>query len=219
VASWFDRLKPLKRPAGLDLITGAALLLLVSGSQAFAEDEPAARAPLPPLLRSAPAEAGEPRMPDPAPSRNQSDPRAPAISFDRSRSQLSQKKPRLDFHNRIAAPRWPRSEKRLLGSETLRCTPPLIGKATAPSSPKKGNSRAGLRPSLGSASFHPLATIPIRGSGAPANPHRSRGKLHPFIIPITLRVRPHMVMPQAIPMHGPHPDLGCFGKAAGPSPE
>ena len=75
-------------------MTSAALLLLVSGPQALAEDEPAARAPLPPLLRSTPAEPRERQMPDPGPSRNQSDPRAPAISFDRSRSQLSQKKPR-----------------------------------------------------------------------------------------------------------------------------
>ena len=95
MASWFDRSKPLKRRAGLDLMTGAALLLLVSGPPALAEDEPAARAPLPPLLRGAPAEAGERQMPDPAPSRNQSDPRAPAIRFDRPKSQLSQKKPRL----------------------------------------------------------------------------------------------------------------------------
>jgi hypothetical protein len=64
VASWFDRLKPLKGRAGLDLMTSAALLLLFSGAQALAEDEPAARAPLPPPLRSAPAETGE-GMPDP----------------------------------------------------------------------------------------------------------------------------------------------------------
>ena len=95
MASWFDRSKPLKGRAGRDLMTSAALLLLVSGSQALAEDEPAARAPLPPLLRSTPAEPRERQMPDPGPSRNQSDPRAPAISLDRSRSQLSQKKPRL----------------------------------------------------------------------------------------------------------------------------
>jgi hypothetical protein len=54
VASWFDRLKLLRGPAGLDLMTSAALLLLVSGPQALAEDEPAARAPLPPLLPGRP---------------------------------------------------------------------------------------------------------------------------------------------------------------------
>jgi len=94
VASWFNRLQPLKGRAGLYLMTSAALLLLVSGSQALAEDEPAARAPLPPPLSGGPAEAGERHMSDPTPSRNQSDPRAPAIRFDRPNSQLSQKKPR-----------------------------------------------------------------------------------------------------------------------------
>ena len=94
-ASWFNRLQPLKGRARLYLMTSAALLLLVSGSQALVEDEPAARAPLPPPLPGGPAEAGERHMPDPTPSRNQSDPRAPAIRFDRPNSQLSQKKPRL----------------------------------------------------------------------------------------------------------------------------
>jgi hypothetical protein len=76
-------------------MTGATLLLLVAGPQALADDEPAARAPLPPLLRGAPAEAGERQMPDAAPSRNQLDPHPPAIGFDRPKSQLSEKKPRL----------------------------------------------------------------------------------------------------------------------------
>ena len=119
---------------------------------------------------------------------------------------------------RISVPRWPRSEKRLRGLGTIRWTPTLVGKATALSPPKKGKGGTGRRPSLGSASFPPRATIPIRRSGAPPSPERSRGKLHPSIIPITLPVRPHMVMPRAIPMHGHHPDLGSFGKG-GPSPE
>jgi hypothetical protein len=93
VPSWFNRLKPVKRRARIDLMTGVALLLLVSGPQAFAEDEPAARAPLPPLLRGAPAEAGERQLPDPAPTRNQLDPHPPAIGFDRPKSQLSEKRP------------------------------------------------------------------------------------------------------------------------------
>jgi len=97
VASWFSRSKRLKERAGHDLITSAALLLLVSGSQALSEDEPAASAPLPPLLRGAPAEAGERQMPDLAPRRNLSDPRAPVARVDRPRSQLSHKKPR--FHS------------------------------------------------------------------------------------------------------------------------
>jgi len=76
-------------------MTSAVLLLLVWPSQAWAEDQPAARAPLPPLLRSAPTEAGEQQMPGPAPSRNPSDPRPPAIRFDRPKSQLAQEKPRF----------------------------------------------------------------------------------------------------------------------------
>jgi hypothetical protein len=95
VASWFDRSKPLQGRAGRDLMTRAALLLLVSGSQALSEDEPAASAPLPPLLRGAPAEAGGRQMPDLAPSRNLSDPGVPVARVDRPRSQLSHKKPRL----------------------------------------------------------------------------------------------------------------------------
>jgi hypothetical protein len=104
VASWSDRLKPLKRRAGLDLMTSAALLLLFSGAQASAEDEPAARAPLPPPLGSAPAETSERRMPDPAPSRNQPEPGKPAMRFDRQRSQLSQKKPRLHLAKKRETP-------------------------------------------------------------------------------------------------------------------
>jgi len=94
VANWFNSLQPLKKRVGLYLMTSAALLFLVSGS-ALPEDEPAARAPLPPPLRGDPAEAGERHISDPAPSGNQSDPRASAIRFYRPMSQLSQKKPRL----------------------------------------------------------------------------------------------------------------------------
>ncbi len=103
MANWFNRLKPLRGRAGLYLMTGAALLILVSEPQALAEDEPAARAPLPPLVRGVPAEAGNRQMPDPAPSGNQSDPRAPAIRFDRPKSQLSQKKPRLHSASYLGA--------------------------------------------------------------------------------------------------------------------
>jgi hypothetical protein len=104
VASWSDRLKPLKRRAGLDLMTSAALLLLFSGAQALAEDEPAARAPLPPPLGSAPAETSERRMPEPTLSRNQPEPGKPAIRFGRQRSQLSQKKPRLHLAKKRETP-------------------------------------------------------------------------------------------------------------------
>jgi hypothetical protein len=150
VASWFDSLQPLKRRAGLDLITGAALLLLVSGSQAFAEDEPAARAPLPPLLRSAPAEAGEPRMPNPAPSRNQSDPRAPAISFDRSRSQLSQKKPRLHSTSyRGVSVAKKRETHARLGNPTLHAASHRQGNRTVVSEKRQRRGRSPAEPEIG----------------------------------------------------------------------
>ena len=103
MASRFSRSKLLEEHAGVVLMTGAALLLLVSAFEAWAEDEPAARAPLPPLLRSAPAEAGERQKPDPAPNRNQPDPRPPAIRSDRLKSQLSQKKPRLQSASYLRA--------------------------------------------------------------------------------------------------------------------
>src|ERR1700731_4163949 len=136
-ASGFNRLQPLKERAGLYLMTSAALLLLVSGSQALAEDEPAARAPLPPPLPGGPAEAGERHVPDPTPSRNQSDPRAPAIRFDRPNSQLSQKKPRRHSASYIGLSVGKKRET-TGGLGSIRWPPPFIGKATPPSSPKKG---------------------------------------------------------------------------------
>src|SRR5438067_13411603 len=72
------------------------MLVFLSGPQALAEDEPAAKAPLPPLVRGAPPETGERQMPELGPSRrNQLDPSKPAIRSDRAKSHLSQKKPRL----------------------------------------------------------------------------------------------------------------------------
>ncbi len=118
----------------------------------------------------------------------------------------------------ISVPRGPRSEKHLHGLGTIRWMPTLAGKATALSPPKKGKGGIGRLLSLGSASFPPRATIPIRRSGAPPSPERSRGNLHPSIIPITFRVRPHMVLSRPIPMHGHRPDLGSFGEGS-PSPE
>ena len=98
MANWFDRLKPLKGRAGLDLMSSAALLLIISGPQALAEDEPAARAPLPPMLRGTPAEASERQRADPAPNRTQSDLHTPAIRFDRLKSQKKASPPfRLAF--------------------------------------------------------------------------------------------------------------------------
>ena len=150
MASWFDRLKQLKRRAGLDLITGAALMLFVSGSQALAEDEPTAKAPLPPLLGSAPAEAGQPRMPDSAPSRNPSDPRAPALSFDRSRSQLSQKKPRLHStsdHGASVAKKRETVERRRNHSKDA--VAHRQGHRTVASEKRQGRDRSSAEPGIG----------------------------------------------------------------------
>ena len=91
--------KPLNERAGLMLTFIAALLLLITGARVLAEEEPAARAPLPPPLRSVPAEAGKPQTrtatPDPAPGPNQSASGPPTIRFDRPKPQSSPKKPRL----------------------------------------------------------------------------------------------------------------------------
>jgi hypothetical protein len=182
VASWFDRSKPLQGRTWLDLTTGAAMLLLVSGPQAPAEDEPAAKAPLPPLLRGTPAEAGERQMPAPAPSRNQSDPRAPAIRFDRPKSQLSQKK-LASTPRRISVPRSPRSEKRLRDLGSIRRTPPLVGKATALSPPKRGKGGTGRRPSPRSASFPPRGDYPDPPIGSTTEPLAHPRRAPPFYYP------------------------------------
>jgi hypothetical protein len=94
VVRQFDRSEPVIEHAGSVFIASTALLLLVSATHAWAEDEPAARAPLPPP-RSAAAEAGERQIPDPAPNANQPTPRPPATGLDRPRSQLSERKLRL----------------------------------------------------------------------------------------------------------------------------
>lgn len=93
MVAWLKRLHLQKERGGLVSMTAAALLLFLSRPQALAEDEPAARAPLPPPLRGAPAEAGERRMLDPAPTGNQRHP--PADRLVPTKSQLSQEKPRF----------------------------------------------------------------------------------------------------------------------------
>ena len=93
MAAWLKRLHVQKKCGGLVSITGAALVLFLSAPQALTEDEPAAKAPLPPPLQGATAEAGERRMPDPAPGGDQ--PRPPAGKFHPTKSQLRQGKPRL----------------------------------------------------------------------------------------------------------------------------
>jgi hypothetical protein len=95
VARQFDRSEPAIERAGFVLVTGTAFLLLALSSRAWAEDEPAARAPLPPPPLSAPAQAGERQRADPAPNHSQSDPRPPPIGFHRTKSQLSERQPHL----------------------------------------------------------------------------------------------------------------------------
>ena len=163
-------------------MTGAALLLLVSGSQAFAEDEPAARAPLPPLLRSAPAEAGEPQMPDTAPSRNQSDPRAPAISFDRSRSQLSQKKPRLHSASYLrASVAKKRETPARLGNHSMDAASHRQGRRTVASEKRQRRDRSRAEPEMGQLSPPGGYPDPPIGSTTvpPADPRQAPSLYNP----------------------------------------
>ena len=69
----------------------AALLLLLSGPNASADEEPAARAVLPPPLRSVPAE--DRQIPEPSPGINQSSPLPSAMKLDGSNTAVSQGKP------------------------------------------------------------------------------------------------------------------------------
>ena len=140
-------------------MTSAALLLLVSGPQALAEDEPAARAPLPPPLRGGPAEAGERHMPDPTPSRNQSDPRAPAIRFDRPNSQLSQKKPRLHSASYLGLSVGKKRETTArLGKHSMAAASRRQGHPTVIS--EKKPRRTGRRPSLSIGQLSPTRDYP-----------------------------------------------------------
>ena len=183
----------------------------------MSEDEPTARAPLPPLLRGAPAEAGERQMPDPAPSCNQSGARAPAIRFDRAKPQLSQKKPRPHsasyIANSVANKRQAPARLGIHSMNTASRRQDHRGVAS-----EKTRRRDRSRAELAIGQLSPRAATTIRRSKAPPSPRRSRGERRPSIIPITLPVRPHLVTPRAIPTHGHHPDLGSFDKD-GPSPE
>jgi len=76
----------------------AALVIPVWGPRALAEEEPAARAPLPPPLHRVPAE-GRP-MPDPSWAGGQSDPHPPATRFAKPKAQSLRNRPSLP-----AAPR------------------------------------------------------------------------------------------------------------------
>jgi hypothetical protein len=176
VASWFDKLKLPKGSAGLDLMTSAALLLLFSGAQALAEDEPAARAPLPPLLRGAPAEAGERQTPDPTPSRNQSDPGAPATRFDRPRSQLSQKKPRLHSAPYLGASMAKKRETPArLGNHSIEAGSRRQGHRSVTSEKRRKRDRSPTGPEIGSLSPPSDYSDPRIGSttAPPADPRQA----------------------------------------------
>jgi hypothetical protein len=180
VASWFDRLKPLKGRSGRDLMTSAALLLLVSGPQALAEDEPAARAPLPPLLWGAPVEAGERQMPDPAPSGNQANPRAPVIRFDRSKSQLSQKKPRLHPASYLGSSMAKKRETPArFGNRSIDAVSRRQGHRTVASEKRQRRDRSSAEPAIGQLSppsdyLYP----PIGSSTEPVAEPRQAPPLH-----------------------------------------
>jgi hypothetical protein len=159
VANWFDRLKPLKGRAGLDLMSSAALLLIISGPQALAEDEPAARAPLPPMLRGTPAEARERQRPDPAPNHNPSNLHTPAIRFDRLKSQLSQKKPRphsASHFGTSAAKKWERPAR--LADHSTDAASPSQRHRTVASEKRERQDRSPAEPEIGS--FSPSSDYP-----------------------------------------------------------
>jgi hypothetical protein len=164
VASRFDKSKPLKRHSGLDLMTSAALLLLFSGVQAVAEEEPAARAPLPPLLRDAPAETVERQMPD----RNQSDPGAPATRLDRPRSQLSPKKPGLHSAPYLGTSMAKKRETPARrGNHSINTASRGQGHRTVASEKRQRRDRSPTEPEIGSRQATPLY-YPNYFAGPPA---------------------------------------------------
>src|SRR5271166_888500 len=97
--NWCNTLnsKPPNESAGLVVTTVAALLLLISSARVLAEEEPVARAPLPPPVKNVPANAGEPQapteMPGSASGHSASDSTRPTVRFDRPILQHLQKGP------------------------------------------------------------------------------------------------------------------------------
>ncbi len=173
-------LKPLKGLAGLDLMTSAALLLLVWGPQALAEDEPTARAPLPPLLRGGPAEAGERQMPDPAPSGNLSDSRAPAIKFDRPKSQSSQKKPRLHSASYLGTSVAKKRETPgRLGHHSMDADSSRQGHRTLASEKRQRRDRSPAEPRIGQLS--PPSDYPNPPIGSAAEPREEPRQAPPLV--------------------------------------
>ncbi len=182
MASWFDRSKPLKRRAWLGFMTRSALLLLVSGSPALADDEPAAKAPLPPPLRGAPAETGEREVRDPAPSRNQSTPGTPAIRFDRPRSQLSQKEPRRHSASYLSTSTAKKRETAArLGNHSIGTVSHRQGHHTVASEKRQRRDGSPAKPALGQLSppnDHPDPPI-ASATGSTAEPRQAPPMYYP----------------------------------------
>jgi len=90
--------KQLAQGGGFLLVAIAALLIPVWGSRSLAEEEPAARAPLPPPLHGVPA-VGRP-APDASRGGGQSDHHPPATRFDKPKPQSLQNKSSLHSASR-----------------------------------------------------------------------------------------------------------------------
>jgi len=185
----------------------AALLLLLSGPNASADEEPAARAVPPPPLRSVPAE--DRQIPEPSPGINQSSPLPSAMKLDGSNTAVSQGKPhrRSTPSGGVAVAKQQNAPARRSSRFT---DATRVGKASDASHPEDDKG-TGLR----SASFHLRATF-VRGPIAPPR-QRSRQKAPGCIILVTRPVHPHMVTSRAILIHGNRQDLGCFGKSCFPN--
>ena len=203
-------LKPLKGLAGLDLMTSAALLLLVWGPQAaLAEDEPTARALLPPLLRGGPAEAGERQTLDPAPSGNQSDPRAPTIKIDRSRSQLSQKKPRLHSASYLGTSVAKKRETPArFGHHSMDADSSRQGHRTLASEKRQRRVRSPAEPRIGQLS--PPSDYPNPPTGSAAEPRAEPRQAPPLYYPNYFAGPPAYGYVPSFPYAWAQPGLGVF---------
>jgi hypothetical protein len=203
-------LKPLKGLAGLDLMTSAALLLLVWGPQAaLAEDAPTARAPLPPLLRDGPAEVGERQMPDPAPSGNQSDPRAPTIKLDRPKSQLSQKKPRLHSASHLGTSVAKKRETPArLGHHSMGADSNRQGHRTFASEKRQRRDRSPAESRIGQLS--PPSDYPNPPIGSAAEPRAEPRQAPPLYYPNYFAGPPAYGYVPSFPYAWAPPGLGVF---------
>jgi len=157
--------------------TIAAIALVLSGLDASAEDEPGARAPLPPPLQSAPAQSGERPISASVPDFSRPKPGQPAIAPDRGRPPLSQKK----FHRHPAPYHGASPERRRsLGpskTASMNPRPNRHGHLTVASAKKERRDPAPTGPAIGELSPSPDYTNPeigrageIRGGPRPALP-------------------------------------------------